>query len=48
VLLGGGLPLITPGGRATLTLTGTHTYPSGMVTLSYSAAGETKKRRISR
>jgi len=37
VLLGGGLPLITPGGRATLTLTGTHTYPSGMVTLSYSA-----------
>jgi hypothetical protein len=39
VLLGGGLPLITPGGRARLTLTGTHTYPSGMVTLSYSAAG---------
>jgi dihydrofolate reductase len=39
VLLGGGLPLITPGGAARLTLTGTKTYPSGMVTLSYSAAG---------
>lgn len=38
VLLGGGLPLITPGGPlARLTLTGTKTYPSGMVTLSYSA-----------
>jgi len=39
VLLGGGLPLITPGGPARLTLTGTKTYPSGMVTLTYSAAG---------
>lgn len=38
VLLGGGLPLITPGGPlARLALTGTKTYPSGMVTLSYSA-----------
>jgi dihydrofolate reductase len=38
VLLGGGLPLLPPGGgRATLSLLGTHTYPSGMVSLSYSA-----------
>jgi dihydrofolate reductase len=42
VLLGGGLPLITPGGLARLTLTGTKTYPSGMVTLAYSASGEQK------
>ena len=39
VLLGAGLPLITPGGPARLTLTGTKTYPSGMVTLTYSATG---------
>ena len=38
VLLGGGLPLLPPGGpRAALTLTRTHTYPSGMVSLIYSA-----------
>ena len=38
VLLGGGLPLLPPGGpRAPLTLTRTHTYPTGMVSLIYSA-----------
>jgi dihydrofolate reductase len=36
ILLGGGVPLLQPGAPGTvLTLTGTHTYPSGMVTLSY-------------
>jgi len=36
VLLGGGLPLLLPGGpRAALTLVRTHTYPSGMVSLIY-------------
>jgi dihydrofolate reductase len=36
ILLGGGVPLLPPGApRTTLALTGTHTYPSGMVTLSY-------------
>ncbi len=36
VLLGGGVPLLPPGApRTTLALAGTHTYPSGMVTLSY-------------
>jgi hypothetical protein len=36
VLLGGGLPLLPPGGpRATLSLVRTHTYPSGMVSLIY-------------
>lgn len=36
LLLDGGVPLLPPGGtRAALTLTGTTTYPSGMVTLSY-------------
>lgn len=36
VLLGGGVPLL-PGGnaRTALVLTGTHEYPSGMVTLTY-------------
>jgi dihydrofolate reductase len=38
VLLGGGLPLMRPGGgRAALELLRTHTYPSGMVSLIYSA-----------
>jgi len=38
VLLGGGLPLLPPGGgRTTLSLDRTHTYPSGMVSLIYSA-----------
>ncbi|MFZ1410273.1 MAG: dihydrofolate reductase family protein [Micropruina sp.] len=37
VLLGGGTPLIAPGGpRARLTLDSTHAYPSGMVGLTYS------------
>ena len=37
VLLGGGVPLITPGApRTPLQLTGTQRYPSGMVSLSYS------------
>jgi dihydrofolate reductase len=36
ILLGGGVPLLPPGGpRTVLTLTGTRTYPSGMVSLSY-------------
>lgn len=36
VLVGGGVPLLQTGApRTTLTLTGTRTYPSGMVTLSY-------------
>ncbi|CAA9314402.1 MAG: Dihydrofolate reductase [uncultured Gemmatimonadetes bacterium] len=36
ILLGGGVPLLPPGApRTTLALTGTHTYPSGMVSLSY-------------
>jgi len=36
VLLGGGLPLLPPGGgRAALSLVRTHTYPSGMVSLIY-------------
>jgi len=41
VLLGGGAPLLPPGGatRAALTLRHTHTYPSGMVTLAYDVAG---------
>jgi len=39
ILLGGGIPLLPPGApRTTLSLTGTHTYPSGMVTLSYTVA----------
>jgi dihydrofolate reductase len=38
VLLGGGLPLLQPGGpRAALSLVHTHTYPSGMVSLIYDA-----------
>lgn len=38
ILLGGGLALLPPGGpRAPLTLIRTHTYPSGMVSLIYSA-----------
>ncbi len=37
VLLGGGTPLIAPGGpRSRLKLDSTHAYPSGMVGLSYS------------
>ena len=36
VLLGGGVPLLPPGGRrAALALAGMHRYPSGMVTLTY-------------
>ncbi len=36
ILLGGGVPMLPPGApRTGLALTGTHTYPSGMVTLSY-------------
>lgn len=39
VLLGGGTPLLPPGAPATeLALTGTHVYPTGMVTLSYTVA----------
>ncbi len=38
VLLGDGVPLLPPTApRIPLTLTGTQTYPSGMVTLSYAA-----------
>ena len=40
ILLGGGVPLLPPGGvRRALTLTNTRVYPSGMVTLSYSVDG---------
>lgn len=36
VLLGGGVPLLPPGAaRTVLALTGTRTYPSGMVSLAY-------------
>lgn len=36
ILLGGGVPLLPPHApRTALALAGTHTYPSGMVTLSY-------------
>jgi dihydrofolate reductase len=36
VLLGGGIPLLPPGGKsARLKLTDTHRYPSGIVSLSY-------------
>lgn len=39
VLLGGGVPLMPPVlHRTSLALTGTHTYPSGMVTLRYSVS----------
>lgn len=37
VLLGGGIPLVPPGGRVPLRLLDTHHYPSGMVTLRYAA-----------
>lgn len=40
VLLGGGVPLLPPGGpRAPLELLGTKVYPSGLVTLNYSVTG---------
>ena len=46
VLLGGGVPLLTPArstpteaGCAALALRDTHRYPSGMVTLTYDVAG---------
>ena len=36
VLVGGGIPLLPPGiPRTALTLTGSHVYPSGMVSLQY-------------
>lgn len=36
ILLGGGVPLLPPGApRTRMSLVGTHTYPSGMVTLTY-------------
>lgn len=39
VLLGGGIPLLPRGTpRSTLALVGTHTYPSGMVTLTYAVS----------
>jgi len=42
VLLGGGVPLLPPGsGRLALELTGTRSYPSGIVTLSYEVKGRT-------
>jgi dihydrofolate reductase len=50
VLLGGGMPLLPPGGpRAKLTLDRTHTYPSGMVSLIYTVQPETpapKRRKV--
>lgn len=40
ILLGGGVPLLQPGGaRTPLMLQGTRTYPSGMVSLSYTVQG---------
>ena len=37
ILLGGGVPLLPPGApRTALLLTGTHVYPSGMVSVKYS------------
>jgi dihydrofolate reductase len=40
ILLGGGIPLLAPAKtRFPLSLSGTHTYPSGMVALTY-LAGE--------
>ena len=39
ILLGAGVPLVQPGSpRTPLVLTGTRTYPSGMVTLNYAVA----------
>ena len=36
VLLGGGIPLLPPGvPRTVLALTGSHVYPSGMVSMQY-------------
>lgn len=43
VLLGGGMPLLPPGGgRAPLSLVRTHTYPSGMVSLIYTVSAATQ------
>lgn len=40
VLLGGGVPMLAPtSSRATLALTGSHVYPSGMVALQYAVPG---------
>lgn len=39
VLLGGGVPLLPPGGRARLTLTGSKAYKSGSVSLEYAVGG---------
>lgn len=40
VLIGGGVPLLPAGApRTMLELTGTHTYPSGMVSLMYAVRG---------
>jgi dihydrofolate reductase len=44
LLLGGGVPLLPPGGgRIQLNLEGTRSYPSGMVTLSYSVGPASAK-----
>lgn len=44
VLLGGGVPLLAPGvPRTRLTLTNTRSYPSGMITLSYTVRRATGK-----
>lgn len=41
ILLGGGVPLLAPGeGRFPLSLSGTHTYPSGLVTLTYGVGAD--------
>jgi len=42
VMLGEGVPLLPGGPRATLSLVRTHTYPSGMVSLIYSAQPATE------
>lgn len=42
VVLGGGVPLLAPGGvRTALTFTGSRSYPSGMVTLLYAVPRST-------
>jgi dihydrofolate reductase len=38
VLLGGGIPLVPPGGRCPLTFKDSRTFPSGIVSLTYTVA----------
>src|SRR4051812_31955086 len=45
VLLGGGVPLLPPGNRARLRLTGHKVYPSGIASLEYAVAPPQKRKR---